>query len=65
MQPKQIPMLSGYSFTEQINIKVSAELKKKASILKGHGVDTAELFRRVIDSTIRDTIEKLGIEKAG
>jgi hypothetical protein len=63
--PKQIPMLSGHAYTSQINIRVSSDLKQRAQMLKLNGVDTSELFRKVIESTVKDAIERLGLDQAG
>lgn len=41
-------MLNKATFTDQVNIRVTPELKEEIRILKGLGVDTSELIRLAI-----------------
>ncbi len=42
---KKIPMRPAKMFTEQINVKVTPEIKDKIRRLKSSGVDLGELYR--------------------
>jgi antitoxin component of RelBE/YafQ-DinJ toxin-antitoxin module len=55
-----LPMLPNRIYSEQINVKVDDQTKHKAQLLKGHGVDTAQLFRDVITKAIDAALEALG-----
>lgn len=55
----KLPMLPNRVFTEQINIKVDSETKRKAQLLKGHGVDTAEIFRANIQAAIDEAFQQI------
>ncbi len=58
------PMLPNRVFIEQINVKVDGETKRNAQLLKGHGVDTAALFRAKILEAIREAFDILEEENA-
>lgn len=60
-----IPYLSNRVYVEQINVKVDPKTKQRAQILRGHGIDTGELFRQKIAETIETVFGALGLEDAG
>lgn len=59
-----MPLLTNRVYTEQINVKVTGLTKRQAQLLKGHGVDTAELFRQKVVEAIRSAFESLGLDEA-
>ena len=58
-------MLTNRIYIEQINVKVDGETKRQAQLLKGHGVDTAELFRSKVREAIDLAFKSLGLDQAG
>jgi hypothetical protein len=59
MQKTKLPLLSNRVFVEQINVKVDQDTKRRALHLKGHGIDTAELFREKLKEVINDAFKTL------
>ena len=62
---QRVPMLTSRVYVEQINVKVDGETKRQAQLLRGHGVDTAELFRLKIVEAIESAFKSLGLDEAG
>lgn len=54
MSECKIPMKRQKIFTEQVNAKITPELKQKVRELKNMGVDVGELCRNAISQAIED-----------
>lgn len=57
-----IPFKSSHKFPELIGLKVDPVLRSDIEKLKGHGVDTAALFRDALRKAVNHALEVVGEE---
>jgi antitoxin component of RelBE/YafQ-DinJ toxin-antitoxin module len=51
-----IPMKPAKVFTEQINARITPDMKEKLWYLKGQGVDVQTLFRTVLEQIVDEAM---------
>lgn len=59
-----LPMKPAKVFTEQINARISPDLKEKLWYLKGQGVDVQTLFRQTLEDIVDEAISEMAEGKA-